>query len=135
MADDFTIHFRIDKAKSEGRIVRGWAYVCSDNGKPVVDWSGQHADMDVIEKAAHDFMLNARIAKHNHTGEQTGDIVESVMVDDDLCKALGASTTKRGWWIGMEIHDADIRKAVKAGDLSMFSIGGRGKLVDAEIEA
>jgi hypothetical protein len=124
---DLTLSFQIDKSKSEGRYVSGWAYVCKDGSGAVTDWSGDRMTLDVVEKALHDFMLNARVAKHAHSGDQMGDIVEAVTVDDDFAKAIGATTPNRGIWIKMEVHDQDVRKAVRDGRLKMFSIGGSGK--------
>jgi hypothetical protein len=124
---DVNLTFKIDKSKSEGRYVSGWAYVCEKGSSRVADYSGDTATLSEITKAMHGFMLNARVAKHAHSGDQMGDIVEMVIVDDDFAKAIGATTDKRGAWIKMEVHNTDVRKAVVEGRLRMFSIGGSGK--------
>ena len=62
-----------------------------------------------------------------HRGDKVGEVVESVIIDDEFAKATGMTTDKRGWWIGMAVNDDGIRKRVKDGELKAFSIGGRGK--------
>ncbi|CAB5220370.1 Phage-like element PBSX protein, XkdF [uncultured Caudovirales phage] len=123
----FGITFEFEKADSEGRYVRGWASVISVNGKPVEDTQGDVIEMPELRKAAHRFVLEARVAKAMHAGSQVGDVVESVIIDDEFVKAMGASTDKRGWWIGMQINSDSISKRVKSGDLKAFSIGGSGR--------
>lgn len=123
----FGISFDFEKADDEGRYVRGWASVISVDGKEVEDTQGDVIDMSELRKAAHRFVTDARVAKAMHAGSQVGEVVESVIIDDAFVKALGATTSQRGWWIGMQINDDAIRKRVKKGELKAFSIGGRGK--------
>lgn len=123
----FGITFEFEKADTEGRYVRGWASVISVDGKAVEDTQGDVIVMDELRKAAHRFVCDARVAKAMHAGSQVGEVVESVIVDDEFVKAMGASTNKRGWWIGMQINSDSIRKRVKAKELKAFSIGGSGR--------
>lgn len=62
-----------------------------------------------------------------HAGNAIGEVVESVIVDDELAKALGISDGKRGWWIGMRINDPAIQEMVRKGTFRAFSIGGSGR--------
>jgi hypothetical protein len=119
--------FSFVKISTTGRYVRGWASVSSVGGVAVKDWQGDRVSIDEIRKAAHEFIVNVRVAKAMHEGSPVGDIVESVIIDDDFAKAIGATTDKRGWWIGMEIHDLDIRKRIRSGEYRAFSIGGKGR--------
>ena len=121
------ILFEFTKADAAGRFVRGWASVVTDQMGQVADSQGDMIDIDDIRKAAHRFVSDARIAKAMHQGQQVGEVVESVIIDDEFAKALGITDPKRGWWIGMEIHDDTIRKGVREGKLRAFSIGGRGR--------
>jgi hypothetical protein len=125
--DDVKLAYRIEKADPEGRFVRGFASVVEVDGKPVVDFQVDVISVAEIAKAAHAFVRDMRVAKVLHDGAKIGDVVESVVVDDAFAKALGMTDTRRGWWIGMEINDADVRKRVKTGELRAFSIGGSGK--------
>lgn len=123
----FGLQIDFQKADPSGRFVRGWASVVSVDGKSVEDHDGDQISIDELRKAAHRFVTDARVAKAMHRGEAVGEVVESVIIDDDFVKSIGATTTKRGWWIGMEIHDDGIRKRVRDGEFRSFSIGGRGR--------
>lgn len=123
----FGVTFDFEKSDKEGRYVRGWASVVSINGEAVTDTQGDMITMAELRKAAHRFVTDARVAKAMHRGDQVGEVVESVIIDDEFAKATGMSTDKRGWWIGMAVNDDNIRKRVKDGTLKAFSIGGRGK--------
>ncbi len=128
----FSINFEFTKTDVSGKFVRGWASVVSKAGVPVTDHQGDIIDIDEVRKAAHKFVSDARVAKAMHAGKPIGEVVESVIIDDDFAKALGVSDTRRGWWIGMQIHDSDIQKGVKTGKLRAFSIGGRGRRTPVE---
>ena len=124
---DFEIRFNFEKSDPGGHYVRGWASVVSEGGKPVEDWQGDVIGMDELRKAAHGYVTRARVAKAMHQGDQVGQVVESVIIDDAFAKAHGITHDKRGWWIGMQVHDASVQKRVASGELKAFSIGGKGK--------
>lgn len=124
--------FEFTKSDVEGRYVRGWASVASVDGVPVEDWQGDVVEIDELRKAAHQFIAETRVAKAMHRGDAVGDIVESVIIDDEFVKAVGATTTQRGWWIGMRINSETVRKRIQSGELRAFSVGGRGTRVPME---
>lgn len=128
----FSINFEFAKADVSGKFVRGWASVVSKQGVPVTDHQGDIIAIDDIRKAAHKFISDARVAKAMHAGQPVGEVVESVIVDDDFAKALGATDATRGWWIGMQIHDPKVQEGVRKGKLRAFSIGGRGRRTPVE---
>lgn len=121
-----------EKADASGRYVRGWASVATVDGKTVEDADGDRIEIEELRTAAHRFITEARVAKMLHRGEPIGEVVESIIVDDAFCKAVGATTAKRGWFIGMEVHAEAVRKRVRAGELLAFSIGGKGKRARAD---
>lgn len=129
---DFKIGFTFEKQDTSGRFVRGWASVATVDGKPVEDFQGDVIGMDELRKAAHRFVSDARVAKAMHRGEAVGQVVESVLIDDEFARALGVQDPRRGWWIGMEILDPTIRKRVRSGELKAFSIGGKGRRTPME---
>lgn len=128
----FHINFQFTKSDATGRYVRGWASVVTDAGVPVADHQGDIIAIDDIRKAAHKYISDARVAKAMHQGQQVGEVVESVIIDDEFAKALGVTDSKRGWWIGMQIHHPDIQEDVRKGKLRAFSIGGRGRRTPVE---
>lgn len=125
----FGLSFAFEKsANSEGgKYVRGWASVVSMDGEPVEDFDGDRIEMAELRKAAHAFVKDHRVAKAMHKGTSVGEVVESVIIDDEFARAVGVDDTRRGWWIGMEITDEAVRKRVRDGELKAFSIGGQGK--------
>lgn len=130
-----TVSFEFEKADGTGRYVRGFAYLTKDaKGAQVQDFSGQWIDdIEVLRDGAHDFMEH-RIAKGLHgksvvLGDKPiGDIVESLIIDDAVAKALSITDKRRGWYIGMRINDTEIQKRVRSGELRSFSLGGGGKI-------
>jgi hypothetical protein len=129
---DFNLSFEFTKAKDDGSYVRGWASVISEDGMPVTDTQGDIIEMSELQKAAHKFISDARIAKAMHAGQQVGEVVESVIIDDAFAKAVGMTDGKRGWWIGMKVNSPEIRKRVQKGELKAFSIGGKGRRTKVE---
>ena len=125
--------FEIEKSDATGGYVRGWALVSAVDGQPVIDWHGDVVDIDELRKAAHDFVVDARVAKAMHSGGVIGDVVESVIIDDALAKALGIADGRRGWFIGMRVNSEAVRKRVRSGELRSFSIGGRGRRTKVEV--
>jgi hypothetical protein len=120
------ITFAFAKADNEGRYVRGWASVVSKDGEPVEDWQGDVIHIEDLRTAAHQFITDTRVAKAMHNGSQIGEVVESLIVDDEVAKALGITDPRRGWFVGMHVHSPEIQKRVRSGELTAFSIGGRG---------
>ena len=127
--------FNFLKTAADGSYVRGWASVVSIDGEPVVDFHGDMISIDELRKSAHDFMLNVRVAKHEHGRDgivdAAGDVVEAIIVDDDLAKALGITDGRRGLFIGMKISNEVVKAKIRAGELTAFSIGGRGQRIAA----
>lgn len=128
---DFGLQVQFEKADPEGRFVRGFASVISVGGAPVTDLHGDQISMQEITQAAHQFILNARVAQAMHNGKKVGDVVESVVIDDAFAEALKVADPRRGWWIGMEIYAPEIQAKVRDGSFAAFSIGGRAERVPA----
>ncbi|HWE72589.1 MAG TPA: XkdF-like putative serine protease domain-containing protein [Stellaceae bacterium] len=114
----------------------GWASLSSIDGKKVVDAEGDYIPIEALAKAAHAFMTDRRTGCALHMRDpdnpsepvKIGTVLESLVVTDELAKALGADFGgKRGWWIGMRIDCPDVARAVKKGMLAQFSIGGSGR--------
>lgn len=133
---DFGCNIDILKADARGQFVRGWAYVVADEAGQVVDYSGDvlggltvDEGLTEVRKMAHEFICDFRTARMVHKGKCIGEVVESVVIDEPLAEALGITTKRRGWWIGMRIDDVGVQKRIRSGELKQFSVGGRGKRV------
>lgn len=115
----------ITKLDDDLRIAYGWASVCTDNGQTVVDSQGDMIDISDMREAVHKFMGN-RTAGEMHDKMGIGEIVDSLVIDKDVAKALGMPDNREGWFIGMKITDNDVWQKFKSGELKAFSIGGKG---------
>lgn len=125
--EGFTISAIINKIDDEKRLVYGWASIVEENGNPVTDHQGDIINPAELAKAAHEYMIQSRMAKVMHTGSKRGELVESLVLTKDVQKALGIDLGKVGWFVGFKINDDETWNRVKKGELKMFSIGGRGK--------
>ncbi len=118
---------KIIKLDDEARIVWGWASVVSIDGKPMVDRQGDIISPEVMTKAADNFMADVRTAKAMHEGGKIGEVIHSFPLTKALGEALGVYSALEGWVVAMKVHDDDVWKRVKSGELAAFSIGGMGK--------
>lgn len=127
MTTPVSISFKIEKADKTGRYVAGWLSVVEKDGKVVEDSQGDRMSMETLRAGVHKYMRGSRVIKKQHSGEQIGEMAEVIMIDDDFAKAHGITHGKRGAWGMAEITDPEIRKSVVAGDVTGWSMGGRGK--------
>lgn len=116
----------IIKMDDEQRIVWGWASVVTKGKEPVFDTQGDYIPPEVMSKAANEFMLNARVAKTMHQGDQVGEVIHSLPLTYELAKSLGIKTDREGWIVAFKVHDDEAWNGVKKGALRAFSIGGKG---------
>jgi len=130
MTETMTTQGEITKRNDELRVAYGWASVCTENGRPVLDLQKDMIEEGDLVKAVHSFVLDSRAGKVMHNGAVVADVVETIVFTADLQKALGIDTGRTGWFIGMKIHDEALWKRVQGGEFPMFSIGGRGERVE-----
>ena len=115
----------ISKIDEDQRIVKGWASIIEENGEVVIDSQGDIIDEIELEKAAHDFVLDARIAGEMHENTTgVGRLIESMVFTKETQAALGIDLKKIGWWLGFKIDSAEVWAAIKSGKYKAFSIGG-----------
>lgn len=127
MSAPVAISFKIEKATPEGRYVSGWLSVVEKDGKPVEDTQGDIISIEELRKGVHKYMRGERIIKKQHSGDKIGEMVEVMIIDDAVAKALGMTSTKRGAWGTAEITDEATRAEVRKGKVDGWSMGGRGK--------
>lgn len=130
---DFSTTADIVKRDDQRQIAYGWASVFEVNGVPVVDRQGDVIAPEEIQWAAHSFLSDSRIGKALHGGDPVGRVVESVVLTREIQKSLGIDLGRSGWFVGMHIPDPATWERVKSGELSAFSIGGRGRRRDVEV--
>lgn len=107
------------------------------NGQPVIDSQNDIIEESVLQKAAHDFIVDARKGDfmHHPSGAKVGEVVESMVFTQDLQKALGIVCKNDkgepivGWLFCMKILNDALWKAQKEGNFKEFSIGGAAQRV------
>ena len=115
--------------KTVGRIIYGVGIVCTKNGKPYIDRQDDHISPANMQEVATKFMRKSRALKAMHEGGVIGEVVHSMPMTEELCKAYGYThnTQNEQWLVGVYVEDdAVLAKAVK-GELPSFSIGGKGR--------
>lgn len=128
----------IVKLDPERRQVFGWAYVSHDNaGAVVVDRSGEFIeDIGVLEASAYQYVIKSRAGgadhkRHNHKDEviQKSTMIESMVFTPEKIASMGipAGTIPQGaWWCGFQIEDEETWERFKSGELTAFSVHGKG---------
>ena len=131
---DFVIKGEISKSNDK-RQVFGWASVVELNGEPIVDLQGDYMAIDVIEKAAYDYVHSSRRGGDMHAvGSHASDLIESFIVTPEKKKQLNLPDEMPvGWWVGFQVNDDEVWKMVKDGKRPEFSIHGSGQRVDVEL--
>lgn len=130
-----TIEFKVVSKSEDQHIVYGWAYCSKDaDGAQVVDHSGEVIKIDELRKGARLFMREQRASGEMHQGSAENVVVESLVVTDELVKAMpdvfAQNDGPRGWLIGVEVS-AETFKRVKDKSRLMFSIQGQSQRRDA----
>lgn len=127
----FSVAVPITKVGTDDeRLVFGWASVSTEGGRLVTDVQGDQIEPSELEKAAYRYVLKSRQAGEMHVRKTgIGDLVESIVFTKAKQDALGIDLGREGWWVGFKIHDDEVWKAIKKGEYSAFSIGGRGTRV------
>lgn len=128
----------ITKVQNDQRLVFGFFNINKVGDQLVEDLQGDLIETETLEKAAYDFVLDARIAGEEHLRKNVGRLVESIMFTYEKQAAIQKSLEVQGisakidlgcegWFGGFRVDDEDVWKAVKKGDYPAFSIGGSGK--------
>jgi hypothetical protein len=122
------------KMDTDKRQVFGWASIVSIDGEPVVDKQGDWMDPEDIEKAAYKYVVESRKGGHQHKRELDGapfhasDMIESFVITPEKIEKMHLPPeTPCGWWVGYKVNDEEAWQKVKKGEVTGFSIHGRGK--------
>jgi putative serine protease XkdF len=119
---------KVEKVDAELGIVIGYAIVsqrknADGSWEDYYDLQGDHIPFGEVVKASADFMKNSRVAKEMHSGEQRGETVFAIPVDESIAKSLGWTIQQSGLVIGVAL-DADLIAKYKSGALTEYSLGG-----------
>jgi hypothetical protein len=129
---DFSIPFTVAKIDKPQQLIFGWASVVEKSGQLIVDKQNDVILPEDLEKAAYNFVLYARKHGDMHDNVGTGRMVESMVFTKEKQDILGIDLGKVGWWTGFKVDDPVTWAAHERGDLTEFSIGGRGRRIHYE---
>ena len=127
---EFQTYGRILKADTEKHYVTGVVY------EPMVeDTDGNYMTEDEITKAAHWFMKNAGDADIQHCFEKAEgvEIVESYVAKSDM-EIEGQPIKKGTWLMTMEVSDDDVWGKIEKGEITGFSMGGKGSYSEVDVD-
>lgn len=129
---NITGDFNISKSKEDEQLVFGWANIAKNaDGSVPLDWQGDVTEIDVLEKAAYEYMRFYGQTGEMHKGKSFGRVVESMVFTKAKREALGIpeGTVPDGWFVGFHVPDKEVFQKVKSGAYKMFSIQGKAKRV------
>jgi len=135
---DFQRQAQIVKVDEEQRLVFGWFSVATEGGEEVVDSHQDIIEDAVLEKAAYNFVIVARVGGDMHEKIGVGHLVESMVFTKEKQEALGIDLGRTAWWGGFYIPDDETWQKIKNGERPMFSIAGRAnreEISDGEEDA
>ena len=124
---------KVAKVDASLGLVFGHAIVCLEKGEPYFDVQGDHIPESVMMKEATDFMMESRVAKEMHEGEQNGVIVFAWPMTTEVAKAFDIKIEKTGLLIAMKPANNEILEKFNNGTFTGFSIGGF-RIEDIEVE-
>ena len=132
-ADNVTLYVPIEKANTiaKKKQVFGYAYVAKNDGKQVVDHSGDIVEPEAMEKAIYS-SFGKLLSRENHKTDAKAHVIESLWMTHDKLQKMGIPTKGQpdgAWWVGMQVTDDALWKKIEDGTYKMFSIGGSGKRV------
>jgi hypothetical protein len=123
--------FTLKAINEEQRLVFAWANVMETSDgraipQPGVDGFTDIFPVEVVEKAAHEFILQSREGGVMHAEGNKATVVESLVWTAEKAAALGVpvDTLPQGWLVTLKVHDDAVWADVKAGRLAMLSIQG-----------
>jgi len=90
-----------------------------------IDLQGDRLSKAEIVKACHKFMMESQKIGKEHTEEARADIIESYIAPVDF-KCHGQIVKAGSWVMAVKVHDPALWKAIKKGEITGFSIAGRG---------
>ena len=110
----------IAKVDTDQRLIYGVVLV-----PDVEDLQGDICSKEDIQEAAHDYLVNSRLIKAQHRAPTDADVVECYIAPVDI--PLGKGIVPAGSWVMVtKVNSNAMWTAIKKGDITGYSIGGRG---------
>jgi hypothetical protein len=118
---------KITKKSFRVPIIKGDQQICYGivSEPDVVDLQGDRLSKSEIRVACHKFMMKSQRINKEHNGPAKADIIESYIAPTDFT-CNGQKVRKGSWIMGVKVHDPEIWRAIKKGEITGFSIAGNG---------
>lgn len=126
---------QIAKLDEDQHLVFGWFNVAvRKDGKLLTDMEEDVVEVEELEKAAYDFVIESRQGGVMHQGNPKAVLVESIVITPEKLEKMGLppDAVPARWWGGFKVLDGDTWSKVKKGELKMFSIEGEAVRVETE---
>ena len=92
----------------------------------VEDLQGDICSKEDIQEAAHEYLVKSRLIKAQHKAPTDAEVVECYIAPIDI--PIGKGIAPAGSWILVtKVNSSAMWTAVKKGEITGYSIGGRGK--------
>lgn len=118
---------RIKKLDEELQIVYAEVYVPN-----VPDSDNEFMSIETIQVMAHDFLASGRVQKIDV--EHSRDHIEAAVVESFIARKGDPDFIENSWVAGVKIYDSEVWELVKAGEINGFSLDGKGKGEETELE-
>jgi hypothetical protein len=93
-----------------------------------IDLQGDRLSAEEIQHACHKFMIASQKIGKQHRGPAKADIIESYIAPV-IFECNGQVVQKGSWVMAVKVHDQELWQAVKSGEITGFSIAGRGNRI------
>jgi hypothetical protein len=117
----------ISKADDTRQQLFGWASIAvRKDGEQIEDLQGDVIDIDDLEAAWYDYVLESGQLNILHKGDCQGQLIEAMVFTPEKLAALGlpAGSLPLGAWVGYFVADPACYQMIKAQGFVMFSIEG-----------
>jgi putative serine protease XkdF len=116
---------RVMKVDEGLGLVIGWAIICTVEDEPYFDKQGDYLPDSAMLEASTDFMLNSRVAKEMHVGDEKGTVVFAWPMTAEIAKAFDIEVNQTGLMIAMKPDNEEMLEKFRDGTYNGFSIGGK----------
>lgn len=110
-------------------LVFGYAAVTKMDSVEYYDLQKDHFTDDALLDAATDFMLSKRVLGDMHESVDTGGVVFSFVLTEEIAKAFDIETGTYGWLVAVK-PSPEMFKRFKTGEYTGFSVGGKYRVVE-----
>lgn len=118
---------QITKSDDSQQRLFGWASIAvRKDGTPMLDLQGDVIDIEDLEEAWYDYVLESGELNFVHKDHCRGQLIEALVFTPDKLAALGLppGSVPLGAWAGFYIPDAADYQLMKSRGYFMFSIEG-----------